>query len=166
MEHTETINQWENGLHIRHIAHSLAFSYYNSADKTVGLSSTLLTALVSSAIFASISKPSTDGFIKTSSINVIVVAGVVSIIATLFSAANAFLKYGELAARHNQAVASFGSLRRELETTLMNTVVPLTPEKMEDFNAKWTKLEETVPAIPQRIFNKASRQVHRIRERA
>ncbi len=153
MENIELLTQWKNGLRVRHIAHSKALSYYSSMDRIIGLLSTLFTAVVATTIFASMNESQE----KT----LILIAGLISILATLASAANAFLKYGELAERHKQAVASFGSLRRELETMLMqNNIAAITTEKLQEFNINWSKLEESVPALPQRFQDNASKIVH------
>lgn len=157
MENSELLTQWKNGLRIRHIAHSKALSYYSSMDRIIGLLSTLLTAVVATTIFASMNESQE----KT----LILIAGLISILATLASAANAFLKYGELAERHKQAVASFGSLRRELETMLMqNNIAAITTEIMQEFNNKWSNLEESVPPLPQRFQDNASKSLHKTNE--
>jgi hypothetical protein len=151
MEKQTIINQWSNGLRIRHMAHSMSYSYYHRFDRIVGLFSTLLTALVATAIFSS--------FAESGSRIIITIAGGISILATLSAAAAAFLKYGELAERHNNAVALFGSLRRELETMIMDETILNDNQKMQELNSKWSELEKSAPAIPSRIFRKASEKV-------
>lgn len=151
MEKQRVIKQWTNGLRIRHIAHSISFTYYHRIDRIVGVFSTLISALVATAIFSS--------FAESGSRNIIAIAGGISILATLSSAAAAFLKYGELAQRHNNAVAQFGSLRRELETMIMDETILNDNEKFQEINSKWSELEKSAPAIPSGIYKKASENV-------
>jgi hypothetical protein len=95
------IGQWGKGLRIRHIAHSLCFARYNALNRIIGLTATILAALVSTAVIVSL-KSGTD--------TEKAVAGDFSVLAALFAAANTFLKLGELASKHSRAVAAFGQL--------------------------------------------------------
>ncbi|WP_241273169.1 SLATT domain-containing protein [Belliella calami] len=151
MDKDKVIAQWTKGLRIRHIAHSISFSYYHRIDRIIGLLSTLISAMVATAIFSS--------FAQSESRNIIIIAGAVSVLATLLSAAAAFLKYGELAERHNNAVAQFGSLRRELETMVMNETILNDNMKFQEINTKWSELEKSSPAIPSKIYRKASDRI-------
>lgn len=145
-----TLEQWQNGLHIRHIAHNQAFSHYKMWDRILGLISTILSAVVATTVFASMAESNTN--------TLIVIAGCISIFATLSAASYSFLKYAQLAEKHHQAAASFGQLRREIELMLYtsNTV---DAEKIESLNQRWTDLEKDVPAVPQRIYDRASKKV-------
>jgi hypothetical protein len=144
------INQWENGLRIRHMCHSIAFSYYNKINRLIGFISALMSAVVGTTIFSS--------FAESDSKSLIIIAGIMSILATISSSASAFLKFGELAEKHNQAVALFGLLRRRLET-LMIMNKPINEELLTELNNTWSELEKSTPAIPQRIYNLAFEKV-------
>ena len=82
MENNEIINQWRNGLRIRHIAHSRAFSHFKLMDRIVGLASTILSAVVATTVFASMAESDSN--------TLILIAGGISILATLFAASYSF----------------------------------------------------------------------------
>ena len=146
-----TLEQWQNGLHIRHIAHNRAFSHFKMRDRLLGLISTVLSAVVATTVFASMAESDSN--------NLITIAGCVSIFATLSAAAYSFLKYAQLAERHHQAAASFGQLRREIEL-LIYTNDDMHVDKIESINQRWTELEKDVPAVPQRIYDGSAKKVY------
>lgn len=146
-----TLEQWQRGLHIRHIAHHRAFSFYKMTDRILGLISTVFSAVVATTVFASMAE-------DTDSRSLIIIAGCISVIATLLAASYSFLKLGQFAERHHQAAASFGQLRRDLEL-LICTNCKVDNEKVESLNQRWTELEKDVPALPQRIYNRSAKKV-------
>jgi hypothetical protein len=145
-----TLEQWQNGLHIRHIAHNQAFSHFKTRDRLLGLISTVLSAVVATTVFASMAESDSNVLI--------VIAGCISIFATLSAASYSFLKYAQLAERHHQAAASFGQLRRELEL-MIYTEENVQADKIEAINQRWTELEKDVPAVPQKIYDRASKKI-------
>jgi hypothetical protein len=146
MENNKLINQWKNGLRVRHISHSRAFSYFKLRDRIIGLIATVLSAVVGTTVFASLAESDSN--------TLIIIAGCISILATLFAASHTFLKYSELAEKHHQAAASFGQLRRDLEIVLMDaSVTSINDEKLQKVNDLWSELEKTVPAVPQKIYD-------------
>ena len=153
MESKELITMWNNGLRIRHMAHSIAFTHFKRLDKLTGVVATVLSAVVGTTVFASLA--------KSDNTSLLVIAGSISVLSTVVISANSFLKFGELAERHNQAGASFGNLRRQLEVDLINSndTVSLSKEGLQELNVLWSELEKTSPAIPQRIFNKCQKIV-------
>jgi hypothetical protein len=144
------VGQWQTGLHIRHRAHSKCYSYYKTRDRIVGLSATILSALVSTAVIVS--------FTKSDDLALKAVAGGCSVLATLFASANTFLKYGEIAAKHELAAAGFGQLRREMELAEC-WEGGITKEFLEQIMNKWSELEKASPDIPQDIYEEAQTYV-------
>ena len=144
------VTQWQTGLRIRHMAHNMCYSRYSSRNRLIGLTATVLSALVSTAVIVS--------FSKSGNISLQVCAGAFSILATLFAAANTFLKYGELATKHEQAAAAFGALRRGLELS-ESWDGELTKDVMTDIMNKWDQLEKTAPDIPTRVYDAAEESV-------
>ena len=137
------IGQWQTGLHIRHIAHNRCFSYYKKLDRLVGLGATILSALVSTAVIVS--------FTKSGDITLQAIAGGCSILATLFASANTFLKYGELATKHEATAAAYGQIRRELELSEC-WGGDITKDFLAQILNKWAELEKTSPDVPQSIY--------------
>lgn len=146
------VDQWQKGLHIMHLAHSQCFSMYKAKDRAIGLTATVLAALVSTAVIVS--------FTKSGNITLQAIAGSFSVLATLFAAANTFLKYGELAAKHELAASSFGQLRRELELSECWDG-QLTKDFLEQIMKKWGELEKASPDIPNNIYKNAQALVEK-----
>jgi hypothetical protein len=105
---------------------------------------------VSTAVFVSLK--SGDGSDKA-------FAGGFSVLATLFAAANSFLKYGELAEKHARAVAGFGDLRRQLELS-EGWEKEVDKGFLEKIIAQWGNLEKISPAIPNNIYEKAMKMAN------
>lgn len=165
-EKIKLVNQWQRGLRIRHICHAKAHTRYSRSNRIVGLGSALLSALVTTAIFSSAGGDSGEPATTNAAIDalrtdraIMLLAGLVSILAALFSSASSFLKLGELAAQHNLAVASYGQLRRDLELEIVQGIDDADMEKLQAVNARWSELEQNTPAIPSGIFEAAKRQV-------
>lgn len=140
------IDQWLMGMHIRHIAHNKCFSRYKRLDRFVGLTATILAALVSTTVIVS--------FTKSGSLCLQAIAASFSVLATIFASANTFLKYGELAAKHELTAASYGQLRRELELA-ESYEGALTKDFLEQLMNKWGELDKASPDIPQSIYRSA-----------
>jgi hypothetical protein len=153
MEKPDLIAMWNSGLRIRHMAHSIAFTHFKRLDKVTGVVAAVLSAVVGTTVFASLAKADNKALL--------VVTGSISVMSTVVISANSFLKFGELAERHNQAAASFGNLRRQLEVDLINNKDPnsLPKERLQELNDAWSELEKTSPAIPQRIYNHSEKSV-------
>ena len=75
----------------------------------LGIPVVILTTIVGTTVFSSIASSSTNSII------LLVVAGLLSVVAAVFSSLNTFLNYGELAERHRNASVKYGNLRREIE---------------------------------------------------
>jgi len=81
----------------------------------------------------------------------VLIAGCVSVLATLFSASYSFLGFAELADRHKQAAASFGDLKRGFEISGLGAGGDFVDDKkLSKINHIWSELEKKVPAIPQK----------------
>lgn len=153
MENNEKIVQWNTGLRIRHMAHSIAFSNNKKYEIILGLCATVASALVGTTVFAS--------FLESDNKNMIILAGCFSILATILTTANTYLKFGETAEKHNQALAAFGSLRREFEVNfVLDPHKNPNPEKLNEFSQKWAEQEKTAPAFSQKLYNECYRRVH------
>jgi hypothetical protein len=114
----------------------------------IGLTSTVLAALVSTAVIVSLTKAGTD--------TQKAFAGCFSVLAALFAAANTFLKLGELDAKHSSAVASFGQLHRKLELS-EGWEKNVDKAFLEKLMIQWGNLEKNAPAIPNGIYQKAQK---------
>lgn len=104
------------------------------------------------AIFASIAQDSTAQSVK-------IAVGLISIIAAVLSALQTFLSYGELAQKHKVAGVKYGALRREIEEALTSDLeTQLTSVDLKSIRTRWDAIDQEVPPLPQRIYNKVTRE--------
>jgi hypothetical protein len=141
--------QWLTGIISNHIGHTIAASFYKRYDRIIGLISTIFAAVVSTTIFASLADSRAQ--------NLVLVAGITSLIATILSAVFAFLKYGELSEQHRQAAKNYGTLRREMELLMLQNDIPQEKllEEMVSINNRRNEFESSVPTLPSGIFQNA-----------
>lgn len=139
--------QWLKGIVANHIAHTRAATGYARSNRILGLTSTILSAVVSTALFSSINQNDSESLVFT--------AGILSMIATIIAASFSFLKYGELSEQHRQASRKYGVLRRQLELLLTDVSNPDLMEQMKQLNEKRLEVEEATPIIPNKIYESA-----------
>ena len=148
------INQWNKGLRIKSIANSRAASYFRSKDRFWGRGSTILTTIVATGVFATLTQKDVDWLFY--------LTGTVSTFAAVVNGMYSRMNYGKLSESHANAGRSYSSIRKELEATFL-TSVEYTPEvlqhKMLVFQEKIADLEHGLPPVPQHIFDKAKRIV-------
>jgi hypothetical protein len=144
--------QWLKGIICNHIGHNIAATHFNQRDRMLGLLSTVLAAIVSTAIFTALS--------SSQSRPLLVTAGVVSLLATVLAAVHSYEKNGELSEQHRQAARQYGTLRREFELLLLENVTKTDTikAKMVEANARRAEFESSVPTLPQNIFKDALAQ--------
>jgi len=85
--------------------HYRAALHFTWMHRLLGGSTVLLTAAIGTSVFAALAKQA----------NFLIVTGALSVIATLFSALQTFLSYGERADKHRVAGARYGIVGRGLE---------------------------------------------------
>jgi hypothetical protein len=142
------LEYWCTGIKTRHISHNRAAMHYKRVGRLLGIPVVILTTVVGTAVFSAVSSP--NGY----STGLQILAGFLSMAATVLSGLQTFLNYPELAERHQEAAIKYGVLRREVEQTL--TLPPNEPSELKkilsDVNVQWKALEEKSPSIPQKIF--------------
>jgi len=120
----------------------------------LGIPVVILTTIVGTTVFSSIASSSTNSII------LLVVAGLLSVVAAVFSSLNTFLNYGELAERHRNASVKYGNLRREIEELISfaNNKTDL-ESIMKDIRTRWDAVDLEAPSVPQKIYDSVYRQV-------
>lgn len=88
--------------------HYLAALHFDRRHWLLGGLNVVLAAAIGTTVFATLAEKA----------DLLVVTGALSVIATLVSALNAYLAYGERAGRHRVAGARYGAVGRELELLL------------------------------------------------
>ena len=144
--------QWHNGLRIAHIAQSRSASKCELRGRLLGVAVVVLSTIVGTAIFSTLeSSPSTA---------VKIVVGLASVGAGVLAALQTFLGFEQRAAKHREAAAAYGTLRRELETgTTFPEESAKLSELLDDVRTRWDALDATAPAVSPRIYEAATRTV-------
>jgi hypothetical protein len=141
----DLLSKWYIRADIVQAAHYSASSHLERLHYMVGLPAVLLTTVVGSSIFASLS----DTGAQSNTLKII--TGIFSIMAASLSAAQTFLRLGERANHHRVGGIRYSSLKREIEQT---KVFP--PDDLRAYintvRERWDKLNAECPTIPTRIF--------------
>jgi hypothetical protein len=108
----------------------------------LGIPAIILSAIVGTAIFASLSENNPAAWIK-------ILAGCISVLAAVLASLQTFLKYSELADAHREAGAKYGAIRRTLE--LLKTLPPATNNELkgtlDQIKAEMDRLAAEAPAV-------------------
>jgi hypothetical protein len=107
---SQVLAQWCKGIRIFQVAHLLAAAHYQRLHRLLGVPVTVLTAAVSTSIFATMG----EGDSKSEGV-LLMAAGIISALTAILSGVNTFLNYAELAAKHQAAGNKYGKLRRRVD---------------------------------------------------
>jgi hypothetical protein len=141
---------WEHGTRILHMGHHMAAASRDQNGRRLGTSIVVLTAVVSSGIFASMQE--SDEVIMRLSV------GIVSLFAVAITSIGNYLKYPELAEKHRSAAASYGELRMEIQLLLncQKKECSTCVERCEEINnikKAWAANESKQIALPQKFHD-------------
>lgn len=149
-EAIERLRQWTNGIKISHIAHARSAAFYQSRGRLLGISVVVLTSIAGTTIIGDLAGERGSNTAR-------VIAGVLSLGATVLAALQTFLNYPEMAAKHREAEVRYGALRRDVEMLL--SFVPTSEDALRDAMSSvrktWTEYENSSPAVPQSIYDHA-----------
>ncbi len=138
-------------------AHYEAARYFSKRHFWIGMPAVLLSTVVGTTVFASISEQPE----KVYQISV----GLISIAAACLTAMQTFLKYSEESEKHRLAGARFSNLKHEIEMTstfLLEKDSEL-KEHLAKIEEKWSSYREENPSIPDRIwknYNESKLEYH------
>jgi hypothetical protein len=102
------LGAWYRRARESQFAHYHAANYYAAASRWLGIPSVLLSAVVGTALFATLEQDNIPPVLQVG-------AGLIALTAAALSALQTFLGYGERAAKHRAAAAAYGAVRREIE---------------------------------------------------
>lgn len=148
MEALNLLQQWHNGVRITQIAHLRAAAHYVAMGRMLGIPVTIFSVVIGTSIFSNLGSSKNQ--------EVLVAAGIVSMIAAVLSGIQTFLNYPELAVRHHSAGCKYGELRRRIEELI---VIAKDPGELEEAIAEirreWNSLDNESPEIPQKYHDEA-----------
>jgi hypothetical protein len=155
MEHfLEHISEYHQVCRIQSRAHYLAADHYDKLAQFVGVPVIILTAVVGTAIFATLeSNPDLGWKIAT---------GCVSVFAAVLSALQTYFNFAGRAEKHRAAGPRYSALRRELAVSALE-IRNATSPNVNEVSAKVRALIRTLddaasmsPTIPDRCWDRAS----------
>ncbi|MEU5212733.1 SLATT domain-containing protein [Streptomyces sp. NPDC020742] len=145
----ELLERWSKGLQVLHVAHNIASERFSRWSRITGLATAMLSTVVGTAIFASLS--------SSDSPTVRVAAGAFSLVAAALGAGQLVWNYPELASRHRDAAVQYASLRRRVDLAKVNDE-RLRDSDIDTMSSEWQEIEQsapTLPAIPRRLARRA-----------
>ena len=124
-------------------------------NNRLGMPVTVLTAIVGTSIFATISS-APQLWLK-------VVTGLFSLTAAALSALHTWFRYQEVASQHREAAAEYGAIRHSLDHFLLTfgqvaeDQRPAALERFNEISKQLDMIEKKAPSIPDQIYDKVSR---------
>lgn len=146
------IDEWKKRISRSHRSHKIAAAFYEGWSRRLGITATVLSAIVGTTVFSTLQEASLPLAIK-------ILLGLLSVAAAVFAALQTYLKLPELAQNHSKAATDFGDLRRRIERLEAN---PPSPEKLEvalaAVDEEWGTLSDRSPIIAQKLYERVDRQ--------
>lgn len=121
----------------------------------LGIPTTVATAVVGTTIFATISSPDQNVWVQVG-------AGLLSMLATVFSALQTFLRYSEIAAQHKDAATSFEAIRHDLVYFRLyygargQSAQEQAFERFREIQEEVAALAKRAPSIPDKVYDAVS----------
>jgi hypothetical protein len=152
MGRQETLDKWHGMLAVLQKGSFMAAARYQRRNQLLGMPVMVLSAIVGSAVFSSISQTNTPTWLK-------VAVGLVSLSATVMSGLQTFLSYGELAEKHKAAGVKFGTLRREIEELTSSEADPkLANVDLKSIRTRWDAIDQEAPPLPPAIYKQVTEE--------
>ena len=141
-------------------AHYLLAERNKNKHTLLGMFVTLFSTIVSTAIFATISKQQTTDRIQ-------IVTGFLSVSAAVLSAFQTFFHFSEMSQQHKNAATSYEAIRHRLDIFLLtNSDLSNSDIKQTSLNdiieiaAQLNKIAETAPTIPDKIWDTIKNKIN------
>jgi hypothetical protein len=132
-------------------AHYKMAERYKRNHRSFGVSVVVLTSVVGTSVFASLTKITTDLYLQ-------IATGFLSIIAVVMAALQTFLGYADLQVQHKNAGVGYAIVRRSLEILLMKfpdaSGRPDEPgtKEFDAINKQIEDLDRASPTIPDNVW--------------
>jgi hypothetical protein len=142
----QVVDDWYKRVTVTQRAHDLSAHAFGVRKYWLGIPALTLSALVGTAVFATVQ--------KQPELWLQITAGFASVAAAILAVLQTFLGYPERAEKHRIAGAKYGALRRELEQ-LRASDSPLSDEVISRIRKSFDDLEIESPNNPQPILRAA-----------
>lgn len=149
----DLLKYWRFRIHRVQIAHYECARYFERLHLWLGLPAVVLSTVVGTTVFASLSKVTDLAFQ--------IAVGLLSVIAAVLTGLQTFLRYSELAERHRLVGARFANLKHRIE--LLTAFPPATEAEfnssLQSVEDAWSKLREESPMLPGRIWKRIEKAI-------
>lgn len=121
---------------------------YEHANYLLGIPTVILSAVVGTSVFAALQ--------KQVSFSIQITVGALSILVAVLAALQTFLGFSKRAEQHRTVAASYGAVRRRMETigTLPLSLRGDPLETVREIQAELDNLAKTAPTISKKVFQK------------
>lgn len=156
----ERLRDWERRSAAAAEVHFQTAEYLGRWNLFLGIPVVVLSAIVGTSLFATLSKDVNVGIRIT--------AGVISVIAAVLASVQTFLRFGARSEQHRVAAERWSAIRREIEKALaLPPELAGNPKQlMDDVNVHMDDAAEKAPAMPDRRWKRALAKQERAAERA
>ncbi|HEY5707072.1 MAG TPA: DUF4231 domain-containing protein [Terrimicrobiaceae bacterium] len=149
----------------RHYAQKKSNAHYHMSERakarhnSLGIPVTVSTAIVGTAIFATLNSPTQSFWIQVG-------AGLLSLTAAVLAALQTFFNFSDVAAQHKDAAASYEAVRHQLDWFLLSysswgeastLEVPL--KQLRDTAAQLDEIAKKAPSIPDSVYDAVQTRV-------
>jgi hypothetical protein len=126
----------------------------------LGVPAWILSAIVGTAIFASLSQTNPEGWQK-------IIFGLLSMLATVLTALQTHLGFSQLAELHRKSAGRYGTVRRQLEELLgsYSDAHPCDDSQIDPIGKAWSDIEAAAPSLSQRLYAKLEREIREDEQR-
>ncbi len=134
-------------------AHFLAWERYSRWNRFFGIPVVIMTALVGTAIFGTLQ--------QTPELHWRILAGVISIFATVLAALQTYLNFSEQAEKHKEAGGSYAELRRKFNLLMIEMRLKGSDyddqaiSELKRIVAELNEVSKKCPSIPDKIYDTA-----------
>lgn len=157
--HTEALlYDWHNRAASAQEAHYRLASQCRRRNVQLGIPAVVLSSMVGTSLFATLSKDSVSSGLR-------VAVGVVSVLAAVLVGLQTFLRFGERAEKHVVAADWYSAVRREAATLLALPPEAREPprETLDRVRKEMSRVGQQSPEIPARLWSQLA-QAHGVQD--
>ncbi len=139
------------------LAHYSAARIYNKLHLWLGIPAVILSVVVSTSIFSSLSTSAESGNTKW----LIIIIGLLSVTSGVLAGLQTFLKYSELSEKHRIAGARYAHLKHKIELLATFSIEDEGElrDKLEQIETQWGKYREDSPNISTNQWSKIEKEL-------
>lgn len=131
-------------------AHFLAAETYKRRNLQLGIPVTVLTAVVATSVFGTLSQ-------SEKIVWLVIATGTVSVLASILSALQTFLRFSETAQEHHSAAIGYEGMRRRLDIFILsqreNEQRGDGISELQEISSELDRIAGTAPTIPDKIYD-------------